>query len=57
MLMKDLKPLNNILEKIKKILKKIEWFIDIYLVWDLYSPRKYDRYNEYIEKKWGNTDE
>ena len=55
--MNDLKLLNNILEKIKKVLKKIEWFIDIYFVWILYSPRKYDRYIEYIEKKWGNENE
>ena len=57
MLMNDFKLLNNILEKIKKILKKIEWFIDIYFVWMLYSPRKYDRYNEYIGKKWGKNNE
>ena len=55
MLMNDFKLSNNILEKIKKILKKIEWFIDIYFVWMLYSPRKYDRYNEYIGKKWGKN--
>ena len=57
MLMNDLKPLNNILEKIKKGLKKIEWFFDIYFVWMLYNPRKYDRYIKYIEKKWGNDNE
>lgn len=57
MLMNDYKPLNNILEKTKKILKKIEWFFDIYFVWMLYSPRKYDQYNEYIGKKWGKNNE
>ena len=57
MLMKDWKLSKNILEKIKKILKKIEWFFDIYFVWMLYNPKKYDRYSEYIEKKWGSKDE
>ena len=55
--MTDLNQSKNILEKIKKSIKKIEWFIDIYFVWILYSPRKYDRYNEYIGKKWGKDDE
>jgi hypothetical protein len=55
--MKDWKLSKNILEKIKKILKKIEWFFDIYFVWMLYNPKKYDRYIEYIEKKWGNDNE
>ena len=57
MLMNDLKLLNNILEKIKKIIKKIEWFFDIYFIWMLYNPRNYDRYIEYISKKWGNDNE
>ena len=57
MLMKDWKLLNNILENIKKIIKKIEWFFDIYFIWMLYNPRNYDRYVEYIEKKWGNNNE
>ena len=57
MLMKDWRLLKNILERIKKIIKKIEWFFDIYFVWMLYNPKKYDRYSEYIEKKWGNKDE
>jgi HJR/Mrr/RecB family endonuclease len=56
MLMTDWKLSKNILERIKKIIKKIEWFFDIYFVWMLYSPRKYDRYNEYIGKKWGKNE-
>lgn len=55
--MNDLKLLNNILEKIKKGFKKIEWFFDIYFIWMLYNPRNYDRYIEYISKKWGNDNE
>ena len=54
MLMTDWKLSKNILEKIKKIIKKIEWFFDIHFVWMLYNPSKYDRYNKYIGKKWGN---
>ena len=55
--MNDLKLLNKILEKIKKGFKTIEWFFDIYFIWMLYNPRNYDRYVEYIEKKWGNDNE
>jgi len=36
---------------------EIEWFFDIYFIWMLYNPRNYDRYVEYIEKKWGNDNE
>lgn len=39
----------------RKFLRKLEWLIDIYFVWILYNPRKYDRYNEYLEKKWGKN--
>ena len=57
MLMTDWKLSKNILEKIKNILKKIEWFFDIYFIWMLYNPRNYDRYVEYITKKWGKNNE
>lgn len=56
MLMKDWRLLKNILERIKKIIKKIEWFFDIYFIWMLYNPRNYDRYVEYITKKWGKNE-
>ena len=55
--MTDWRPSKNILERVKKIIKKIEWFFDIYFIWMLYNPRNYDRYVEYIEKKWGNDNE
>ena len=55
--MTDWRPSKNILERIKKIIKKIEWFFDIYFVWMLYNPRNYGRYVEYITKKWGNENE
>ena len=45
------------MERIKKIIKKLEWFFDIYFIWMLYNPRNYDRYVKYIEKKWGNENE
>lgn len=57
MLMTDWKLSKNILEKIKNFLKKIEWFFDIYFIWMLYNPRNYDRYVEYITKKWGKNNE
>jgi len=37
----------------KKILKKIEWIIDYYFIIWLYSPKKLERYVEYMENKWG----
>lgn len=40
----------------KKILKKLDWWIDYYFVWILYNGNKYHRYIEYMEKKWGNGD-
>lgn len=36
----------------KKLLRKIDWWIDIYILWIFYSPKKYDRYINYLEKKW-----
>ena len=57
MLTTDWRLSKNILERIKKIIRKIEWFFDIYFVWMLYNPSKYDRYIEYITKKWGNKNE
>lgn len=45
------------MEKINLFFKKAEWFIDVYFVWMLYNPQKYDRYIEYLEKKWGNKNE
>jgi hypothetical protein len=39
------------------LLKKIRWVIDYYFVWMLYHPRKYYKYNKYIEKKWGKMEE
>ena len=37
----------------KKLLKKIELWIDIHLVYFLYNPRKTQRYYAMLEKKWG----
>lgn len=37
----------------KKIIKKIEWWIDYYFVWMLYNEHKKERYFDYMEKKWG----
>jgi hypothetical protein len=41
----------------KKILKKIDWWFDYYIAWMMYSPRKKDRYIDYMEQKWGKKDE
>ena len=57
MQMNESKLLENILGAINQFFKKIEWYFDIYFIWMLYSPRKYDRYNDYIGKKWGKNNE
>jgi hypothetical protein len=44
------------LKKMKKILKKIEWWFDYYIDWMMYSPRKQDRYIDYMEQKWGKNE-
>jgi len=36
----------------KQLLRKIELWIDIYLVYFLYNGNKIHRYYEYLEKKW-----
>jgi hypothetical protein len=53
MQMNESKLLENILGAINQFFKKIEWYFDIYFIWMLYSPSKYDRYADYLEKKWG----
>jgi len=50
--MNESKPLENILETIKRFFKKIDWYIDIYFIWMLYNPKKYDQYIDYLERKW-----
>jgi len=36
----------------KQLLRKIELWIDIHLVYFLYNGNKAQRYYEYLEKKW-----
>ena len=36
----------------KKLLKKLDWWFDIYIVWFLYNGNKTQSYYEYLEKKW-----
>lgn len=36
----------------KKILKKIEFWVDMNLVYFLYNGNKIHRYYDYINKKW-----
>ena len=37
----------------KKLLKKIELWLDIHIVYFLYNGNKTQRYYEMLEKKWG----
>ena len=36
----------------KKLIKKIEWKFDYYVVFLLYNERKTDRYLQYMKDKW-----
>lgn len=36
-----------------KILKTIEWYVDYYLTYFLYNPRKKNRYVDYMTHKYG----
>jgi hypothetical protein len=38
----------------KKILKKIEKWYDIYIVYFLFNGNKQNRYYDYLRKKYGN---
>jgi len=36
----------------KKILKKLDWIYDYYILYFMYNEKKLDRYFEYMKKKW-----
>ena len=36
----------------KALIEKLEWIIDYYLVYLMYNPNKFDRYQKYMEDKW-----
>jgi hypothetical protein len=38
----------------KSFFKKIEYIIDVYIVYFFYSERKRHRYQKYMKKKWGS---
>ena len=42
----------NLAEVMKKLIEKLEWFNDYYLVYFLYNPNKMDRYYKYMEDRW-----
>ena len=37
----------------KKLIEKLEWICDYYLVYFLYNTRKIGRYHQYMRDKWG----
>jgi hypothetical protein len=37
----------------KKLLKKIEFWFDYYIVYFLYNGNKKSDYEDYMKKKWG----
>ena len=41
---------------IRKILKKLDWTYDYYILYFMYNKRKLDRYNKYMEQKWGKNE-
>ena len=38
----------------KKLLTKIEWALDYYIVYFLYNPHKHNEYIRYMINKWGD---
>ena len=36
----------------KKLIEKLEWICDYYLVYFLYNSHKIERYNQYMKGKW-----
>jgi hypothetical protein len=44
--------ITSVLKTIKSYFKKIEFWIDCYIVYLLYNERKHYRYNAYMMKKW-----
>lgn len=38
---------------LKKVLKKLDWAYDYYILYFMYNERKIDRYYQYMESKWG----
>lgn len=36
----------------KKLLTKLDWYFDYYIVWILYNGNKSDKYVEYMINKW-----
>lgn len=39
------------MKTLKKIIRNIDWFIDIYIIYFMY--KRTDRYYAYLRKKWG----
>lgn len=37
----------------KKLLSKIHWIYDYYILYFMYNERKLDRYYTYMKQKWG----
>jgi hypothetical protein len=38
----------------KKLLFNLGWLFDFYVIYFTYSPRKIQRYHEYMTKRYGN---
>ena len=39
----------------KKLLKKIEWIFDYYILHLFYKESKFHRYTNYMKNKWGDV--
>jgi hypothetical protein len=37
----------------KKLIERLRWICDYYLVYFLYSTNKVERYHKWMKKKWG----
>lgn len=40
---------------VSKIINKLDWIYDYYILYFMYNGRKLDRYYDYMNKKWNNN--
>ena len=39
----------------RKLLNKLHWTFDYYILYMMYNEKKLNRYHEYMKQKWGNN--
>ena len=38
-----------------KLLNKLDWIYDYYILYFMYNDKKLDRYHSYMKQKWGQN--